>query len=111
MGFGCMEKNRSFPCGKSKMIGSHPPVVPASHYISLFMHSRQRRPLLVKAIRRRVEGPRTMPFEDRLLSTDSRRSFPFICNYPLSIYQSIVRTWMVSEGFHVQERRHDRMFV
>lgn len=40
MGFGCMEKNRSFPCGELKMIGSHPPVVPASHYISLFMHSR-----------------------------------------------------------------------
>lgn len=55
-----MEKEK-LPCGKSKMIGSHSPLVSASHYNSTtFMHSRQRRPLLVKAIRRHVEGPRTM---------------------------------------------------
>lgn len=65
MGFGCMEKEK-LPCGKSKMIGPHPPIVPASHSNSLLMHSRQRRPLLVKAIRRRVEGPRTMPHDGDL---------------------------------------------
>lgn len=66
MGVWCMEKEK-LPCGKSKMIGSHSPIVSASHYNSTtFMHSRQRRPLLVKAIRRRVEGPRTMPHDGHL---------------------------------------------
>lgn len=62
-----MEKEK-LPCGKSKMIGSHHqyyPLVTTIHYLVL-MHSRQRRPLLVKAIRRRVEGPRTIPHDGDL---------------------------------------------
>lgn len=111
MGFECMEKEK-LPCGKSKMIGSHPPIVSTSHYNSLLSTYAlsAASSLLIKAIRRRVEGPRTMPHDEDLKFASQvrrvrHRLFIFIYLYLLPIYQSIARTLMVAEGFHVEEKR------
>lgn len=110
--FGCMEKEK-LPCGKSKMIGSHPPI----DYFVL-MHSRQRRPLLVKAIRRRVEGPRTIPHEgdlkiaSQVRSTESKTS---------SLSSSVIihcrftnlsrEQWWRQKDFMFKQGANDRLFV